>query len=72
MVNAARILIEAARDAVEDISQPYDGYDADLVTTFTSVLQILREEPGDRAQRREIEALLSRFAAQVNTRVEES
>ena len=70
MVNAARILTSAARDVAPDIEKRYDGYDAELVRTFTRVLQILRDEPGERAQRRAIETLLHGLASEVNARSE--
>ena len=72
MVNAARILTSAAREAVQDIDKLYDGYDVELVRTFTSVLQILRDEPGPQAQRRGIETLLQGLASEVNARLEDT
>ena len=72
MVNAARILTTAARDVVQDIDKRYDDYDAELVKTFTRVLQILRDEPSERAQRRAIETLLHGLASEVNARLEEA
>ena len=71
MVNAARILTNAARDVVQDIDKRYDGYDAELVKTFTRVLQILRDEP-ERAQRRAIETLLRGLASEVSARSEDT
>ena len=70
MVNAARILTVAARDVVQDIDKRYDGYDAELVRTFTRVLQILKDEPGQNAQRRAIETLLHGLASEVSARIE--
>ena len=72
MVNAARILTNAARDVVQDIEKRYEGYDAELVRTFTRVLQILRDEPSERAQRRAIETLLHGLASEVNARSEDT
>ena len=72
MVNAARILTDAARNVVQDIDKPYDGYDAQLVRTFTQVIQILRNEAGELAQRRPIETLLHGLASEVNARTEET
>ena len=72
MVNAARILTNAARDVAPDIEKRYEGYDAELVRTFTRVLQILRDEPGERAQRRAIETLLHGLASEVNARSEDT
>ena len=71
MVNAARILTTAARGVVQDIDERYDGYDAELVRTFTRVLQILRDEPGQGAQRRAIETLLHGLASEVSARTED-
>ena len=71
MVNAARILTTAARDVVHNIDRRYGGYDAELINTFTRVLQILRDEPGERAQRRSIETLLHGLASEVGARTED-
>ena len=72
MVNAARILTTAAREVVQEIDNRYDDYDAELVRTFTRVLQILRDEPNERAQRRAIETLLQGLASEVNARSEDT
>ena len=48
----------------------YEGYDAELVRTFTRILQILRDEPGERAQRRAIETLLHGLASEVSAKLE--
>lgn len=72
MVNAARTLTSAARDVVQDIDKRYDDYDAELVRSFTRILQILRDEPSPQAQRRAIETLLNGLASEVNTRLEET
>lgn len=72
MVNSARILTNAARDVVQDIDIPYSGYDADLVKTFTRILQIVRDESSERAQRRAVETLLHGLASEVNARTEDA
>ena len=72
MVNAARILTTAARDVVQDMDRRFEGYDAELVKTFTRVLQILRDEPGERAQRRAIENLLRGLASEVGEKKEDA
>lgn len=72
MVSSSRLLTNAAKDVVEDIGKPYDGYDADLVGTFTRVLQILRDEPSENGQRRAIETLLRGVASKLNAEVVES
>ena len=72
MVNAARILTNAARDVVKTIDNRYGGYDAELVRTLARVLQILRDEPGQAAQRRAIETLVRGLASEVNSRTESS
>ena len=71
VVSAARLLINAARQVVQEIDTPYEGYDADLVSQFTSVLQSLRDEPTEAAQRRAVATLLRGFASQVNVNLEE-
>ena len=72
MVNAAKILTTAARDVVQEVDRRYEGYDAELVKTFTRVLQILRDEPGTQAQRRAIENLLRGLASEVGARKEDA
>ena len=72
MVNAARILTNAARDVVKTFDNRYDGYDAELVRTLARVLQILRDEPGQAAQRRAIETLVRGLSSEVNSRTENS
>ena len=72
MVNAARILTTAAREVVHEVDMRYDGYDAELINAFTRVLQILRDEPGERAQRRSIETLLHGLASEVSARTEDT
>ena len=72
MVNSARILTSAARDVVQDIDKRYEDYDAELVRTFTSILQALRDEPSSSSQRRAIETLLHGLASEVNARLEET
>ena len=70
MVYAAKILGEAAREAVQDIDNRCEGYDVELVKSFTRVLQLLRDEQGDRAQRHAIETLIQGLASEVNARLE--
>ena len=71
MVSAARLLTNAARQVVQEIDTLYEGYDAELVTQFTRMLQILRDEPSETAQRRAVENLLRGFASHVNAKLEE-
>ena len=70
MVNAAKILTDVAREAVQDVDYRYKGYDAELVRTFTRVLQILRDE-SEATQRRAIENLLRGLASEVNERTKD-
>ena len=71
MVSSARLLTNAPRQVVPEIDTPYQGYDAELIAQFTRVLQLLREEPTEPAQRRAVENLLRGFASQVNAKLEE-
>ena len=71
MVSAARLLTNAARQVVQEIDRQYEGYDAELVTQFTRVLQLLRDEPTETTQRRAVENLLRGFASHVNANSEE-
>ncbi len=71
MANTVKLLSDAARDSVQDISAPYESYHADLIYTFSKVIQILQSEPGNRAQRRAIEEVIKSFAGEINTRLKE-
>ena len=68
---SARPVLAAARDAVQEIGEPYDGYQADLVDMLTKTLQVLQDEPSDRAKRRATEELIKQFAAAVSARLGE-
>lgn len=72
MASTLQLLSEAARESVQDISQPYDSYHAELVHVFTKVIQILQDEPSNRARRRSIEEVVKAFAGEVSTKLEES
>ena len=71
MVGSVRPILDAARKAVGDIGEPYDGYHADLINTLTKALQLLHSEPSERAQRRASEDLIKGFAAEVSAKVGE-
>lgn len=71
MANTVKLLSDAARDSVQDISEPYETYHADLIFTFSKIIQILQSEPGIRAQRRAIEELIKSFAGEIDTRLME-
>ncbi len=71
MANTIKLLSDAARESVQDISEPYETYHADLIFTFSRVIQILQSEPSNRAQRRAIEELVKSFAGEINTRFKE-
>ena len=71
MANTIKLLSDAARDSVQDISEPYETYHADLIFTFSRVIQILQSEPSNRAQRRAIEELVKSFAGEINTKLKE-
>ena len=71
MLISARPVLEAARDAVQEVVEPYDGYQADLVDILTKTLQVLRDEPSDRAQRRSAEQLIKQFASEVSEKLGE-
>lgn len=72
MSDATKLVSGAASEAVQDIAERYDGYHAHLVGRFVEVLRIQRSEPGDRARRRAIRDLVTSFAAEVSTRLEEA
>ena len=71
MANTVKLLSDAARDSVQDISEPYETYHADLINTFSRVIQILESEPRNLAQRRAIEELIKSFAGEINARLKE-
>ena len=72
MVSAARLLTTAAQEVVQDISKPYDNYDAELVAAFRRVLQIIREETNETNGRRAVETLIRSLASNMEAEVEES
>ena len=72
MADALNLLSTAAGEAVQDISEPYEDYHADLVRVFAQALQILHTEPNERAERRAIENLIIDLASQISTKLEES
>ena len=71
VVGSVRPIHDAAREAVEDIGEPYDGYHEDLINALTKALQLLHSEPSERAQRRATEDLIKGFAAEVSAKVGE-
>ena len=64
MADATKLLVEAARDAVQDIAERYDGYHAHLVDRLTQVLRLQREETPANAKRL-INSLIAGFANEV-------
>ena len=72
MIESIRPVLAAARYAVQDISEPYDGYHVDLVDTLTKALAISHSVPGDQAQRRAVEELVKAFAREVSKKLGES
>ena len=67
-----RLLITAAQEVVQDISKPYDNYDAELVAAFRRVLQIIREESTETNQRRAAETLIRSLSSNMEAEIEES
>ena len=72
MINTVKLLTEAARESVRDISEPYDDYHADLIYQFIGVIRNIKSEPGEHAQRRAIEELVTGFAGEISTKLKES
>ena len=64
VADATQLLVEAAREAVQDIAERYDGYHAHLVDRFTEVLRIQREETNE-AAKRSIRTLVAGLAKEV-------
>ena len=52
MLGSVSPVVVAAREAVQDIAELYDGYHGDLVRELVIALQILDSQPGQLAQRR--------------------
>ena len=67
MADASKLLGEAAREAVQDITERYDGYHTHLVDRFAEVLRIQREHTY-RVAERTIEDLVASFANEVGGR----
>lgn len=64
MTDTTKLLVEAAGEAVSNIAERYDGYHTDLITRFTEVLRIQREET-NRAAIGSIKTLIAGFANEV-------
>ena len=69
MLGSVSPVIVAAREAVQDIVELYDGYHGELVRELVNALQILDSHPGQLAQRRATEDLIKRFAAQITLKL---
>ena len=67
MADASKLLGEAAREAVQDIAERYDGYHAHLVGRFAEVLRIQREQT-KKAAERTIGDLVASFSNEVKAR----
>ena len=72
MSNTVKLLTEAAREAMQDISEPYDDYHADLIYQFIGVIRVIKSVPGETAQRRAIEELVSGFSSEISAKLKES
>ena len=69
MLGSVSPVIVAAREAVQDIGELYDGYYVDLIRELVNALQILDSQPGQLAQRKATEDLIKRFAAEVTPKL---
>lgn len=69
MLGSVSPVVVAAREAVQDIAELYDGYHGDLVRELVIALQILDSQPSQLAQRRSTEDLIKRFAAEVTLKL---
>lgn len=72
MSNTVKLLTEAARESLQDISEPYDDYHADLTYQFIGAIRIIKSVPGESAKRRAIEELVSGFSAEISAKLKES
>ena len=64
MADTTKLLVEAARDSVQDITERYHGYHARLIDRFTEILRIQRDEANEVATR-SIGILIASFANEV-------
>ena len=71
MADSAKLVSDAARKTVQNLSERYDGYQAQLVRKFVDVIRILRSQPGTSTQRKALKELVTSFAAEVGTKTEE-
>ena len=69
MLGSVSPVIVAAREAVQDIGELYDGYHVELIRELVNALQILDSQPGQLAQRKATEDLIKRFAAEVTLKL---
>ena len=67
MADTTKLLVEAAREAVQDVAERYDGYHAHLIVRFSEVLRLQREETNE-AAKRSIGTLIAGFASEVAAR----
>ena len=65
MLGSVSPVIVAAREAVQDIGELYDGYHGELIRELVNALQILDSQPSQLSQRKATEDLIKRFAAEV-------
>ena len=71
MPNVVKPVIEAAREAVQNIPEPYDGYHAQLITAFVGAIQSVELNATTSEQRKEIREIIVRLANTVSVKVEE-
>ena len=71
MPNVVKPVIEAAREAVQNIPESCDGYHAQLITAFVGAIQSVELNATTSEQRKEIREIIVRLANTVSAKVEE-
>lgn len=71
MPNVVKPVIAAAREAVQNIPEPCEGYHAQLITTFVGAIQSVELNATVPEQRREIREIIIRLANTVSAEMEE-
>ena len=67
MADTGKLVADAAGKTVQNLSERYEGYQAQLVRKFVDVIRILRSEPGNQSQKKALKELVTGFAAEVET-----
>lgn len=67
-MNAIKVVMDAAKEVVEDIDELYDGYRAEIVDKLADLLYAVQSNTSDTARHREITKIVEAFAGKVKHR----